>query len=160
MKSYEINEDTLLIMPKDENSSIVFEDRYNYDVDEKVNQIMEDSCEYFGSTLDGRKKGTQVLTGITHKVPIVVEESSNMIFFPTASPRDNECMWISLNNIDSYERDEKCCKINFKNGKSIKINVSYGIIHNQVLRSSRLQMLFNDRKIEKNNTKKTKKTKK
>ena len=160
MKNYEINKDTLAIFPKNCNQSLVYEDKESYNVDENVMNIMEDSCEYFGSTYEGRKQGTKSLTGLTHKVPIIIEESNNIIFFPTSSIRDKNCKWISLNNIVRYEKKGKQCKIHFKNGKNIVVDVSYGIINNQILRASRLQLMLNERKIVKNDIKNVKKTKK
>ena len=152
MNSYEINVDTLAVVAKDDNSSIVYENNSSYIVKENSNKIIEGSCKYFGSTLEGRKKGTTALTGLTHKVPIIIEESSKIIFFPTTSPRTDRCSWISLNNIVNYERetDNNKCRINFKQGKSIIFNVSYGVINNQILRSCRLQTILDNRKIEKN----------
>ena len=160
MNNYEINEDTLAIFPKNDNESIIYENDESYNVPLKTMKIMENSCEYFGSTYEGRKKGTTSLIGLTHKVPIIIEETNNIIFFPTASIREKKCKWISLNNIVKCERYGKKCKIYFKNGKYLVIDVSYGIINNQILRASRLQLMLNQRKNIINNKKNTKKTKK
>ena len=115
-------------------------------VDKSADDIMEESCEYFGSSLKGRQSGTTALTGITHKVPIIIEESSNIIFFPTTSPRLKSCCWVALNNIVSYSKENNVCKITFNDGKNITFDASYGIINNQVLRASRLQMILDSRK--------------
>jgi competence protein ComK len=146
MATYEINSETLAIVPKNESSTYIYEKDGKFIINESSNKIMEESCEFFGSSLEGRKNGTVALTGITHKVPIIVEESNNIIFFPTSSPRLSSCSWISLNNIVSYKKDKKLCKINFVDDKSLKLNTSYGIINNQILRASRLQMMLDERK--------------
>ena len=70
-----------------------------------------------------------------------------MIFFPTASPRLERCSWISLNNISDYYKLYGDTIIKFSCGKKIKLEISYGIIDNQVLRSSRLESLFSKRLI-------------
>ena len=159
MNSYEINDETLAVIPKNNNNSIVYEKESNYIVNESVDKIMEDSCKYFGSTLEGRQEGAASILNITHKVPIIVEETSNLLFFPTASPRKGECAWISLNNIEKYEKDPEGSKITFKDGTVVKLPISYGMLNNQVLRSSRLQYLIDYRKSEKSQ-KKAKNTKK
>ena len=106
---------------------------------------MENSCEYFGSTLDGRQKATTKMTGITHKVPVIVEESNKIIFFPTTSPRIYECAWLSLKHIDRYYKvGQKVC-IEFKNGKKLLLPISYNTIDNQILRSSRLELVLRER---------------
>ena len=60
MKEYEINEDTLALVSLDDKTR-VFEKNNNFIVEKEVSQIMEDSCQYFGSSLSGRKKGTEKL---------------------------------------------------------------------------------------------------
>lgn len=145
MEDYEINEDTLAIIPF-ENKSKVYEDNEVYIINKSVHSIMEDSCEYFGSSLKGRQKGTTSLIGVTHKTPIIVEESKEIIFFPTASPRLNTCSWISLNNLKKYQKESQKIKVQFNNNKEIILDISYGIIDNQVLRATRLESTLRKRK--------------
>ena len=155
MTTYEINDETLAVIPKNETSTFIYENDRKFLVNQSADEIMEDSCEYFGSSLKGRQSGTTALTGITHKVPIIIEESSNIIFFPTTSPRLKSCCWIALNNIVSYSKEKNVCRVKFKDGKTINFETSYGIINNQILRASRLQMMLDSRK-----RKKTQKTSK
>ena len=35
---------------------------------------MDESCRYYGSTFEGRQKGSSTLTGITYKVPIIISK--------------------------------------------------------------------------------------
>lgn len=145
MKEYEINEETLFISPYKERSK-VYENHRVFLVDKPVSEIMEDSCNYFGSSLEGRQKGTERLIGITYKAPIIVEESKGIIFFPTSSPREKKCSWVSLNNIAKYYFKNKNLFIEFKNGIKIALDVSYGIIDNQILRATRLESVLRSRK--------------
>ena len=55
MKNYEINADTLALIPINNNTVKVYEEDEEFLVNKNVNQIMEDSCKYFGSSLEGRK---------------------------------------------------------------------------------------------------------
>lgn len=148
MDNYEINEETIALMPLDEKNTQVYEVDNCFLVNKEANKIIEDSCEYFGSSYEGRKKGTTKLTGITHKVPIIVEESKNIIFFPIASPRLKDCAWIALNHIDSYKKDDIYSSVNFKNKKNLLLNISYGSFDNQVLRATKLDSMFRNRKLE------------
>lgn len=146
--NYEINKDTLLLMSKENDKTRIIEKNTEYIVPHETFEVIEHSCEYFGSTYEGRHIGTKNLLGITHKSPIIVEESNNIIFFPTTSPRLKECVWISLNNILSYKQGKtpKSTIIEFKNGKKIEVKVSVGSINNQILRASRLDSIIRDRK--------------
>lgn len=145
---YEINNDTLYICALGDKKSIIYESNNEYEVSLNASKVIEHSCEYFGSTMEGRQLGTKSLIGVTHKSPIFIEESSNIIFFPLSSPRNEKCSWISFNNILSYKQGTtpKSTIIKFKNGKELEVLASVGTITNQILRSSRLQVVLNDRK--------------
>lgn len=150
MEEYEINDATLALISIDEELTTVYEDDKIFNVSKGANEIMEDSCAYFGSSLAGRQHGTNKLIGVTHKSPIIVEESREIIFFPTCSPRLAKCSWLSLNNIERYYSDGKKVVIEFKNDQKLVLNLSYGIIDNQILRATRLESVLRGRK----NTKK------
>ena len=94
--NYEITYDTQMILPIDSGKSKIIEEDSEYVVDNNVLEIMEHSCEYFGSSYEGRKEGTKKLIGVTHKSPIIIEESRKMIFFPTSSPDNKDCIWINF----------------------------------------------------------------
>lgn len=145
LNEYEINVDTLALISED-NRTKVYENNNIFYVDKTANKIMEESCEYFGSSLIGRQKGTFNLIGVSHKSPIIVEETKEIIFFPTNSPRIKTCNWISLNNIEKYYRENNKVTIMFKNQQKIQLSMSYGIIDNQILRATRLESVLRGRK--------------
>ena len=145
---YEINDETMAILTIDKNYSEVYEMNDHYIVEQASNQIMEDSCRYFGSSLEGRRKGTEYMIGINYKAPIIVEETKEIIFFPTSNTRENS-NWIRLKYIKSYYRDGDVIFIVFENGTKIAIKTSYGIIDNQVLRATRLESALRGRKTSK-----------
>ncbi|MDD4036670.1 MAG: competence protein ComK, partial [Bacilli bacterium] len=103
--------------------------------------------QYFGSSFVGRLKGTKNLTGVTHKSPIIIEETNEIIFFPTSSPRLYECCWISLNNISDYQKDSNNSTILFDTGYQLSLDMSYGSLDNQILRATRLESVLRKRKI-------------
>ena len=65
---------------------------------------MDESCKYFGSSYEGRKEGAKSILGAEYKVPIVVEDSSNLILFPTTSPYADDCIWISLKRVNNIHK--------------------------------------------------------
>lgn len=149
MNYYEINCNTLaLIAFKDKTE--VFEDQKRFIVEKHPNEIMEESCHYFGSSLKGRQEGTEHLIGIHYKVPVIVEESNEMIFFPTTSPRKENCSWLSFSKIHRYYREKDKLVVEFKNGQNIELDLSYGILDNQVLRAARLESVLHSHKNDKN----------
>ena len=146
MISYEINCDTLALIPVSENETKVIERNNNFNVNNSVMNIIENSCEYFGSSYLGRHEGTKKLIGITHKAPIIIEESKNLIYFPTTSPRLDNCIWIALNNIKTYERKNGKTELEFTNNKKIRLDISFGSLDNQVLRATKLESVLRKRK--------------
>ena len=144
---YEINKETLAIMPKSEEESKALENDMEYDLSMPALSVIEHSCEYFGSTYEGRYIGTKNISGITHKSPIIIEDTNKIIFFPTTSPNRADCIWISLNNILTYEKSLKkgTSRVVFKNGSILDLNVSIGSLTNQIMRSSRLKYLLEER---------------
>ncbi len=143
---YEITYDTQIILPIDENSSKIIENDSEYVINNSTLNILEHSCEYFGSSYEGRKEGTKKLLGITHKSPIIVEESRKIIFFPTSSPENSNCIWINLEKIEKYYKvNSKKSAILFKNGDVIEFDVSYGSLTNQILRATRLKYILEER---------------
>lgn len=145
MEKYEINNKTVALYAMKEKTRVYEEDR-NFIVNQTANEIMEESCSYFGSSLSGRKKGTENLIGVSYKAPIIVEESNEIIFFPTSSPKVPTCSWLRLSMVDRYYYQNNLLVVAFKNGDKILLPTTYGIIDNQVLRATRLESVLRNRK--------------
>lgn len=146
LENYEININTLAIIPIDSKTSKIFEDNKSFIIKQKTTDVIDYSCKYFGSSYVGRHDGTKNLIGVNYKSPIVIEETREIIFFPTSSPRFNNCYWISLNNIEKYEKNNEICKIIFKNSQELLINISYESLQNQILRATMLESVLRKRK--------------
>lgn len=145
MAEYNINKNTLALVPLGKKKTIVYEDHECLIFDEKVDKLMDESCKYHGSTISGRIKGTQKLTGYSYKSPIIVKEEEKLIFFPTCSPRLKDCAWINANSISKiYNKDDKCL-IEFDNSECLEVDVSYNIINNQISKSLVLEKNFEKR---------------
>ncbi len=148
IQSYEINGNTLAIIPITKNTSKVIEAEQEILVERSATEIIDDSCRYFGSSYHGRFEGTKNILGVNYKSPIIVEESRDIIFFPTSSPRIDDCHWISLNNIDDYKKTaQNNIIINFKSGQTLELNISLGSFENQMIRSLRLANILKRRKL-------------
>lgn len=142
MRDYEINKQTLAIISCGKEKSKIIEEDNEFFVNLPATKIIDDSCKFFGSSYEGRLNGTKSILGVSHKAPIIIEESNGIIFFPTTSPRLENCTWIALNNINDYYKADIDTIIKFNCGKKIKLEVSYGIIDNQILRATRLEALL------------------
>lgn len=144
---YEISKGTLAIVPNEKESSLVYEDDDRYIIDEAPFKIMEESCKYFGSTYNGRKDSAREILGAEYKVPIIVEDTDNLIVFPTTSPNSDDCVWISLKRVKNFCKiDANNTRILFDNDKEIIVPCSFRTIENQVSRASRLDLIMRNRK--------------
>lgn len=148
-KNYEINHDTLAVISLKNGKTKVIEYDKEFILNDKAYEVMEHSCGYFGSSYQGRVDGSKKILGSAYKVPVIVEESSDLIFFPTSSPDIKDCSWFSLSSIDSINKNKRTTQICLKNGKKVTVSVSKNSLENQLLRATRLKYLINDRKVAK-----------
>lgn len=145
-ENYEINASTLAVIAVDKKRCKIIEESCEFFLPKPAFEIISNSCKFFGSSYMGRFEGTKYLTGISYKAPIIIEESKNMIFFPTTSPRQFDCSWIAVNKISTYNNIFGKTMIKFNNGNSLNLNISYNIIENQILRATKLDAILRKRK--------------
>ena len=144
---YEISNGTLAIVPNEEDNSLIYEDNERFIVEETPFKIMEESCKYFGSTYKGRKDSAKEILGAEYKIPVVIEDSTNLIIFPTTSPQAEDCAWICLNRVKNISKvDSFNTKIVFDNDRELIVPCSYRSIENQLSRASRLDVILRKRK--------------
>lgn len=144
---YEISKGTLAIVPNERDTSLVYEDDERYIINQKPFSIMEESCKYFGSTYRGRKDSARSILGAEYKVPIIVNDTDNLIVFPTTSPQAEDCVWLALKRIKIFRKiDANNTKIIFDNDRELIVPCSYRTIENQVSRASRLDLIMRSRK--------------
>ena len=147
MNNYEINEETYAIISKDIGKTEIIEKSNDYIIDNDAYKVMDESCKYFGSSYEGRKEGSKSILGAEYKVPIVVEDTENLIVFPTTSPYADDCVWISLKRISNIYKIDACnSKIVFDNNKEIIVPCSFRSLENQLARASRLDLILRNRK--------------
>ena len=147
--NYEINDETLAVLPISDNKCRVVENSNEYYIDTNSFDVIEHSCEYFGSTFLGRHVGSIKMLGSRYKTPIIIAETDSIIVFPTHSPRNKECIWICLNNINNLLLKNYC-----KRGDILELNISYNVVNNQILKATRLKHIIDERKNTLNNTNK------
>ena len=142
----EIDLSTLLLIGIDEEHTRVYTIDSELVINKSAKKIIEDSCKFFGSSLNEKVNMTKRLVKINSKSPIVIEETRNIIFFPLKSTREKNNIWISFNNLEKYEKKNDDCLLYFKCGKQISIKFSFYIIDNQVTRSLILDYELNKRR--------------
>ncbi len=149
MNNYEINEDTYVVLAEEIGKTKIIEKDNEYTINEDAYKVMDESCKYYGSSYKGRIEASKKLLDCSYKLPIIVEESSALIFFPIKSSLLQDCCWINLNSIKSVEKNGNKCNITLINGKKLLIDISKLSIENQIYRSSKLESIIYKRIITK-----------
>ncbi|MFP5110872.1 competence protein ComK [Bacillaceae bacterium C204] len=143
IEEYEINSCTMYVEPvvyggKVYSRSVELEDEFLSPF--KPLDIIKKSCIYFGVDYESRKRGTRQLIGYYRKLPIIIEPTNNIYFFPTVSPLIPECIWISFEHVESYRRvSAQKTMIIFRNKQSHIFPVPVSTIEGQMLRTSLLK---------------------
>ncbi len=81
-----------------------------------------------------------------YKLPIIIDEVKEVVLFPTCSPKLENCIWICVNNVENYIKNNKVSVIKFTNGVSSELNISINTLENQILRATMLLMKLKKRK--------------
>ena len=82
------------------------------------------------------------------KIPIVIEEKNNIIFFPTSSCIRDNSIWISFKNLIKYSKyNDISTLLYFKNHVQIIVGCKYSLIDNQNIRCIKLENAIYKRNI-------------
>lgn len=143
IEEFEMNPLTMAILPIEYGGKLYSK---VYQLDEelyspfKPMEIIKRSCKLYGSSYTGRKDGSRHLIGITHKIPIIIDSTNLMYFFPTTSPNKPQCAWVSHEHVKDYKKmDSTHTIVTFRNNKSIVISISAYSFENQMLRTALLR---------------------
>ena len=147
IEEYYVTSDTLLLVSFGKNKTKIY-DVNGYSVIKKTPfEIIDESCQYYGSSYSGRYVGAKKLLDMDYKLPIIMDEVKEVVMFPTCSPKSDDCCWICVNNIENYEKYKKNSIIKFINGMTYEVNVSFNSLENQIMRATMLLMKLKKRKL-------------
>ena len=146
VEEYFINEDTLLLIPKDKRTTKIFDINGEYVIKKNIFDLVEESCQYYGSSYNGRYVSAKKTLDMDYKLPIIIDEVKEVVLFPTCSPKLSKCMWICVNNVENYSKNKKNSTIKFINGKSYEVDITLNVLENQIMRATLLLMKLKKRK--------------
>src|SRR5690625_1439455 len=96
------------------------------------------------STFDGRREAVTHHTGFKQKVPIPIIIKPEIYGFPTHAINNPDCAWIfpvHILRINKHRTSQST--IQFKNGRTIILDISYHILNNQMQRTFQIMNLVN-----------------
>lgn len=146
MKNYLIDNDTIALLKKRDKTIIyTLDDQKIFNTNYKF--ILEYNCNYYGSSLDGRKKSAKSILNVKYRVPIIVDELHNIILLQLNSSRDKECLFLVANKILDMEEKNNQLKITCINKQEFYVNLSKRSLEKMLLQSFKLNNTLKSRKI-------------
>ncbi len=143
---YEVNSKTCALIALSAKKCEVIEKDKIFVIERPTKEILKNSCEYYGSTYEGRVQGSKKQLGMCYKLPIIIESSNDLIMFPTTSANNDNCCWIALNNITSYEKQDNNVIIKFEGNVKQLFHMSLESLENQIFRATKLMLLMRNRR--------------
>lgn len=146
IEEYFISEDTLMLLPLNKNETKILDISGEYIIKKNIFEVVDESCQYYGSTYNGRYISAKKTLEMDYKLPIIIDEVKEVVLFPTCSPKLENCIWICVNNVENYIKNNKVSVIKFTNGVIGELNISINTLENQILRATMLLMKLKKRK--------------
>ncbi len=104
-------------------------------LEEKPMDLIERWCIHNGSTASGRMKAFNILTESIQKPAVLINERSRIVFFPTLSKNDKDCVWINDQKIlQTKTIDALHTEITFITGYKTIVDSNRRTIENQIRR--------------------------
>ena len=137
MENYIITNKTIAILKKN-NKTII----YNVDkvmvFNKNINKILEYNCNYYGSSLDGRKKCAKNVLNIKYKLPIIIDIENNITLIQLNSSRLKNCLYLITNKIINYEMNNNLLKIICVNNNVFYVKISLNSFEKMLIKSFKL----------------------
>ncbi|GGI38763.1 competence protein ComK [Mammaliicoccus stepanovicii] len=139
MERYIIKQNTIYLKAVKFNEHIVHTEvseagKDTFIIEQRPQEIMNQSCRFYGEHIQERKLFTKRLTNISSKPPILISPITSTYFFCTHSERSIENSWINLlyvRNIVELKGNKS--KIQFEEERSIEVPISFHILNHQYL---------------------------
>lgn len=104
--------------------------------------IVKQGCIEGGATYNGRKAAIEKLLHTRSKLPIPINQGYAIFFFPTRSPRNIDCNWISFYHVKRFQGQDLGTNIKFSDGSIHYFNISLFSMKRQMAMTSMLVVLL------------------
>ena len=146
MFNYKITNDTMYVQCIEERGyyySKIFETTGEpIIVPHTPNKLISDNCKLHSQTYIARKEFSKLLTGVSSKLPIILDIFGTHTFFCSHSDRVSYNEWFNLRHIKTYGSHKGMTRVTFSNNEVITIDISQRSFNNQYMNALRLNYLF------------------
>ena len=145
MENYIINNKTIGLL-KINNKTIIFNVDKTKVINKSIRQVIDYSCKYYGSNLNGRICSAKYILGDKYKIPIVIDDFNKLILISLSSIRNNICLFLIFNKIVDYSIENRYLKIKCANNVNFYVKISKNIFEKKLLKSLKLNNVLFERK--------------
>lgn len=139
-----IETDLLLRREGGRNTIVRYDGSREY-IKETAAEYLGRRCVMCGSTMKGRTEAVRQLTGWKQKIPVLISERTQEIWFPVISPDDPDCTWICCGRIVRVrESSPGCTCVIFDSGVQATVNAGVRTIRKQIRRCTSFIDLLNE----------------
>ncbi len=146
-EKYRITKRTVAILPCFDlimQSRIILEDGTEISTPLRPYQLLQLSCRQYNSSIEERIFVAKRVAGVKGKVPVVIEPTSGLVFFPTKSPKRDDCEWYAWSHVRDISTVEgvPTGTILTKDGREIPTNATPYVLRNQLKATGELVARF------------------
>lgn len=139
MENYIINNKTVAILKK-KNKTVIYDVEKVRVINKNINKVLEDNCNFYGSSLSGRKKSAKNILNIKYKAPLII--TNNVILLQINNIRNEECLFLVLNKIIDYKYEGENLKILCVNKLIFKLNISKSSFEKMLIKAIKLDNIL------------------
>lgn len=107
-------------------------------VEENPLNVLNESCEYYGSSFDGRLKAAQQILEGKKNLPIMVSITLEYCMIPLASPMKKDTAWVSYRHIERIIPKGPNSIIIFSNHIKLEVNITKDVLEDRMNKAARL----------------------
>lgn len=147
---YIINKNTMSLIPKynqyGNKCTVVYEKSNIYFVKQSPLNIVNESCSYYGSSYQGRVSASKKILKKDKMLPVEISHTLGIYFFPTISPKNPNCIWVSHRHIEKIERyNDKQTRMILTNRQPIILNIRKPRVEMKLNRTAQLIFVLETR---------------
>lgn len=145
MENYIINNKTVAICKKNNKTVIYDVEKYRV-INKNIKKIIELNCNFYGGNLIGRLIYSKKVLNLKYKLPIVLDQSSDLTLIQLNSFRNETTFILVLNKIVDYQVFKDKLKINCVGNNNFIIKMSITNFEKKLINAIKLNNTLKQRK--------------
>ena len=144
MENYIFNKNTIAVLKSKKKTVIIDVDNIRV-INKNINNIINNNCLLYGSSLNGRKEYAKDILNKTYKLPIFIND--NIMLLQINSIRDKNCLFIVLNKFINYKIINNNLLIELANYNYLLSNLSANSFEKIIINGIKINNKIKSKKI-------------